>query len=119
MKYGGGGANAEAAYNDIVPTYYQHLLPLFGHPDPEAAFHRVTTKAELDEVLRKPQLRNPPNLQLVELVVDKLDTSWRLGSQLAWRGQEARDYLEKEGFVDTYGNWGLDEGAGSGSVKWN
>jgi pyruvate decarboxylase len=47
-----------------------------------------------------------------------MDTSWRLASQLAWRGKAHQEYLTKEGFFDTYGNWGLGEGGGGG-MKWN
>jgi pyruvate decarboxylase len=109
---------AKQTYNDIVPTNYAHLLPLYNHPSPESSFHRVTTKEELKEVLAKKELKNPESLQLVELVVPKLDTSWRLGTQLAWRSEEHKKYLTDEGFVDTYGNWGLD-GLAGGDVKWS
>lgn len=110
---------ARQSYNDIVPTSYAHLLPLYNHPDPDASYHRVTTKAEFDEVLKKPQVVKPECLQLVELVVEKLDTSWRLGAQLAIRGEEARKYLKEEGFHDAYGNWGLSEEAMGGTgVSW-
>lgn len=69
-------------------------------------------------MLAKPEVQQPQHLQLVELVVDKLDTSWRLGTQLALRGDEAKAYLTREGFVDTYGGWGVDEGAAGGGVVW-
>ncbi|KAF2449792.1 pyruvate decarboxylase [Karstenula rhodostoma CBS 690.94] len=110
---------ARQSYNDIVPTSYAHLLPLYNHPDPANSYHRVATKAEFDAVLKKPQVANPEHVQLVELVVEKLDTSWRLGAQLAVRGQEARKYLKEEGFHDAYGNWGLSEEAMGGTgVSW-
>ena len=101
-----------------MPTDFSHLLPLYHHPAPSTSFHRATTKAELDAVLAKPELKDPPNLQLVELVLDKLDTAWRLGSQLAWRGKDQAEYLTREGFVDTFGGWGL-EGASGGDVRWS
>jgi pyruvate decarboxylase len=109
---------ARQPYNDITPTNYSHLLPLFNHPSPETSFHRVTTKQELTDVLKKDTLRQPKHLQLVELVMDKLDTSWRLGTQLAWRSEEHKEYLTNEGFMDTYGGWGLD-GVAGGDVKWS
>jgi pyruvate decarboxylase len=109
---------AKQPYNDIVPTDYSHLLPLYHHPDPENSFHRATTKAQLKDVLGREGLKKPQNLQLVELVLDKMDTSWRLGTQLAWRSEEHKEYLTREGFVDTYGNWGLD-GVAGGQVKWS
>ncbi|CAN9219263.1 unnamed protein product [Alternaria alternata] len=106
------------SYNDIVPHNYSHLLPLYRHPDPQSSYHRATTQSELAAILEKPQLKQPQNLQLVELVVDKMDTSWKLGTALAWRSEEHKEYLTREGFVDTYGGWGLDGKAG-GSVKWS
>lgn len=109
---------AKQPYNDIAPTNYSHLLPLFHHPNPEKAFHRATTKAELEEILAKEELKQPKELQLIELVLDKMDTSWRLGTQLAWRSEEHRQYLTDAGFVDTYGGWGLD-GVAGGDVKWS
>ncbi|KAF2261724.1 pyruvate decarboxylase [Lojkania enalia] len=109
---------AQQAYNDIVPTSYSYLLPLFKHPSPSTSFHRAQSKAELEKILDLPQVKDPQNLQLVEVVVDKLDTAWRLGSQLAVRGEKQREYLTREGFVDTYGDWGLVDG-GDVDVKWN
>lgn len=110
---------AKQIYNDIVPTSYKYLLPLYNHPEPEKAYHRVTTKQEFDAVLKKKEIIDPQCVQLVELVVDKLDTSWRLGAQLAVRGEEARHYLEEEGFVDAFGDWGLSkEALGEAGVKW-
>ncbi|KAJ4360824.1 uncharacterized protein N0V89_001391 [Didymosphaeria variabile] len=110
---------ARQIYNDIVPTDYEKLLPLYKHPDAQNSYHRVTTKEEFDAVLQKPQVVNPQTVQLVELVVEKLDTSWRLGAQLAVRGEEARKYLKEEGFHDAYGNWGLSEEAMGGTgVSW-
>ncbi len=55
---------------------------------------------------------------MIELVVPKMDTSWRLGAQLAWRGEKDAERLTREGFVDAYGGWGL-EGVERGSVKWS
>jgi pyruvate decarboxylase len=64
-------------------------------------------------------VQKPENLQLVELVVDKLDTSWRLASTLATRGKEVQEYLTNEGFTDTYGGWALGEGSkDGGGVSW-
>lgn len=102
-----------SAYNDIVPTSYEHLLPLYQHPAPTNSYHRATTKAEFDAILAKPSVQTPQHLQLIELVVDKLDTSWRLASTLANRGKETQEYLKNEGFKDTYGGWALGEDSGS------
>lgn len=109
---------AQQPYNDIVPTNYAHLLPLFHHPSPSTSYHKASTKEELTAILAKPELKDPQNLQLVELVIPKLDTSWRLATLLAWRSEEHKEYLTREKFVDTYGNWGLD-GMKGGDMKWS
>ncbi|KAF3008541.1 hypothetical protein E8E13_006536 [Curvularia kusanoi] len=109
---------AQQPYNDIVPHSYAHLLPLYHHPTPSSSFHTATQKHQLTTVLATPSLASPENVQLVELVVPKLDTSWRLGAQLAWRGEQDAKRLEREGVVDAYGGWGLEEGS-RGSVKWS
>ena len=106
------------AYNDIVPADYSYLLPLFKHPSPTAAFHRAVMKKELEPIFQKKELAQPESLQLVEVVMEKMDTSWRLGTQLAWRSEAHKKYLTDEGFVDTYGGWSLD-GVSGGSVKWS
>ncbi|XPS81400.1 Pyruvate decarboxylase [Ascochyta lentis] len=109
---------AHQLYNDIVPHAYSHLLPLYHHPSPSPSFHRAATKTELATILANPGVRHPHTLQLVELVLPKLDTSWRLGSQVAVRSEEQKARLTREGFVDTYGGWGVD-GVVGGSVKWS
>ena len=106
------------AYNDIVPTQYSHLLPLFFHPSPEKSYHLARTRSELESILSSQALQHPEHLQLVEVVLDKLDTSWLLGAQLASRGETARKYLQEEGFVNAYGDWGLSDSV-EGSVKWS
>jgi len=112
---------AQQPYNDIVPHNYSHLLPLYHHPSPSSAFHRASSKQHLTTLLAAPLLQDPPTLQLVELILDRRDTSWKLGTALAWRGEAQRAYLTREGFVDTYGGWGLDgEGdAGEQQVRWS
>ncbi|KAF9691084.1 hypothetical protein EKO04_011180 [Ascochyta lentis] len=111
-------ADVQVVYNDIVPHAYSHLLPLYHHPSPSPSFHRAATKTELATILANPGVRHPHTLQLVELVLPKLDTSWRLGSQVAVRSEEQKARLTREGFVDTYGGWGVD-GVVGGSVKWS
>ncbi|KAH8707570.1 pyruvate decarboxylase-like protein [Phaeosphaeriaceae sp. PMI808] len=97
---------AHQPYNDIVPTNYAHLLPLFNHPDPANSFHRATTKAELAAILDKECVRRPRSVQLVELVVDKMDSSWRLGGVLALGRKAHAELMTAEGFFDTYGGGG-------------
>ncbi|KAF2194959.1 pyruvate decarboxylase [Zopfia rhizophila CBS 207.26] len=109
---------ARQPYNDIVPTNYSYLLPLFKHPSPEKSFHYADSKPDLETILSDTKVSDPDSLQLVEIVLDARDTAWRLGAQLAWRGEHHKEYLDREGFVDAYGDWGLVNGSG-GTVKWS
>jgi len=99
---------ARQPYNDIVASDYAHLLPFYKHPKPQESFHRATTKEELVEVLGREQLQNPTCLQVVEIVVPKMDGAWMLGSVLARRSEDQKKYLTDSGFVDPYGNWSVD-----------
>ena len=58
-------------------------------------------------MLKKPEMSNPADLQIVELIMEMKDTPWTLGGLVAFRGENAREYLEQEGFVDSVGGWGL------------
>jgi pyruvate decarboxylase len=109
---------AREPYNDIVPTNYSALLPLYHHPEPERHFHKATMKEEMERLLEDANVKDPKHLTLVEIVVDKLDTTWALGGWLAVKGEETRAYLKKEGFIDAIGGWGLEEG-GDVAVKWS
>ncbi|KAF2009178.1 pyruvate decarboxylase [Aaosphaeria arxii CBS 175.79] len=101
---------AHQPYNDIVPTAYSHLLPLFHHPSPTTSFHIGRTKDEMARVFSSKTLAKPTVLQLAEIVVEKLDSSWRLPALLAWRGGDKhKQFLTEAGIVDTYGGWGLNE----------
>ncbi|KAF2656184.1 pyruvate decarboxylase [Lophiostoma macrostomum CBS 122681] len=109
---------AQESYNDIVPTAYSHLLPLFKHPSPEKSFHLARNKKDFEAILASKDVAEPQSLQLVEFLTEKLDTSWRLGGALAARGKQSADYLTREGFVDVYGNWGL-ENESTNTLKWS
>jgi pyruvate decarboxylase len=91
---------AHQSYNDIVPFDYSKMLPFFNMPAEEAAknFHRCTTKAELEEVLKLDSVRNPQAVQVVEIVMDALDVPWRLSMQVATRGPETVKEMEEAGF---------------------
>ncbi|OCK84214.1 pyruvate decarboxylase-like protein [Lepidopterella palustris CBS 459.81] len=99
---------ARQPYNDIVPTDYSALLPLFRHPNPKSSFHKASTKVEFEDVLKQPELQEPKDLQIIEVVMQMKDTPWRLGAQIAFRGDSAKKYLREEGFVDSIGGWGLE-----------
>lgn len=91
---------ARQSYNDIVPFNYAAMLSFFNMPEEQArrSFHRVETRAQLDETLDKAELRRPEGVQVVEVVMDAMDVPWRLSSQLATRGPEAAEAMRKAGF---------------------
>ena len=95
---------AKQSYNDIVPFAYEHLLPFFNMPVEQAKgnFHRAATKAELDEVLAREQVRDPVGYgkgpQVVEIIVGMLDVPWRLATQVGTRGPEAIKEMRDAGF---------------------
>jgi pyruvate decarboxylase len=95
---------AKQSYNDIVPFAYEHLLPFFNMPVEQAKgnFHRAATKAELDEVLAREQVRDPVGYgkgpQVIEIIVGMLDVPWRLATQVGTRGPEAIKEMRDAGF---------------------
>ncbi|KAK4508109.1 hypothetical protein PRZ48_001847 [Zasmidium cellare] len=91
---------AHQSYNDIVPFDYSHMLPFFNMPPEEAKknFHRCETKVQLEEVLRKESVRSPKAVQVVEIVMDKLDVPWRLSTQVGTRGEQAIKEMKEAGF---------------------
>ena len=80
---------ARQSYNDIVPFDYKHMLPFFNMPEEQArkCFHRAETKAELEAILEKEEVRSPKTVQVVEIVMDAMDVPWRLSTQIAVRGE--------------------------------
>ena len=80
---------AKQSYNDIVPFDYKHMLPFFNVPEEEAKknFHRAETKVELEEILKKEEVRSPKTVQVLEIVMDAMDVPWRLSTQIAVRGE--------------------------------
>ncbi|KAF2858283.1 pyruvate decarboxylase isoenzyme [Piedraia hortae CBS 480.64] len=91
---------AQMKYNDIVPFNYKHLLPFFNMDESAAkqAFHRAETRDELDAILKLDSVCNPSTVQVVEIILDKLDVPWRLGMQIAARGEWALKEMVDEGF---------------------
>lgn len=76
------------------------MLPFFNMPEAEAkeAFHKATTKAELEDILAKDCVKNPKTVQVVEIVMDTFDVPWRLSSQIATRGPAAVKEMKEAGF---------------------
>lgn len=87
------------AYNDINNLSYQHLLPLFQHPSPATCYRRCASKQELDAALADPELADPSLVQVVEIVMDKLDVPWRLMEII--KSREGKEQgLRAEGFLE-------------------
>ncbi|TKA78217.1 hypothetical protein B0A55_03774 [Friedmanniomyces simplex] len=91
---------ARQSYNDIVPFDYRHMLPFFHMPEEEARrnFHRAGDKAELEGILGLERVREPTQVQVVEVVMEAMDVPWRLATQIATRGPEAVREMEEAGF---------------------
>ena len=91
---------ARQSYNDITPSNYEHMLQFFNMPEAEAkkCFHKASTKAELEDVLNQESLKNPKSVQVVEIVMDMLDTPWRLVTQVGMRGPAAVKEMKEAGF---------------------
>ncbi|TKA78215.1 hypothetical protein B0A55_03772 [Friedmanniomyces simplex] len=87
-------------YNDIVPFDYRHMLLFFHMPEEEARrnFHRAGDKAELEGILGLEGVREPTQVQVVEVVMEAMDVPWRLATQIATRGPEAVREMEEAGF---------------------
>lgn len=58
---------------------------------------RATTKAEMEACLQEKRLSDPSDVQILEVLMDKLDIPWRL-SQYLKRRQEK--YMRDEGFTN-------------------
>jgi pyruvate decarboxylase len=91
---------ARQKYNDINIAKYEHMLPFFGHSDPQQSYRRVVTKEDFGQkVLGDKALVEPQSLQVVELVLDAFDVPWRLTKILSLRGPAAVKKLEEAGFI--------------------
>ncbi|KAF9636700.1 Thiamine pyrophosphate enzyme TPP-binding protein [Lasiodiplodia theobromae] len=88
---------ANYSYNDINNLSYQHLLPLFQHPSPHTCYRRCASKTELVAALADPELRDPTQVQVVEIVMDRLDVPWRLMEIIRSREGKTEE-LRAEGF---------------------
>ncbi|QIW95481.1 hypothetical protein AMS68_000999 [Peltaster fructicola] len=92
---------AHNSYNDTVAFDYSHMLQFFGMSASQAklSFHKAETRSELDVVLRKECVRRPTGLQVIEIVMDKLDIPWSLAKQLTMRGPRFADEMRDSGFA--------------------
>ncbi|KAE9987344.1 hypothetical protein EG328_003068 [Venturia inaequalis] len=91
---------ARQAYNNINLAKYEHMLPFFGHANAAKCYRKVQTKEEFEKkVLGDEELKDPKEVQVVELVLDAFDVPWRLAKIISMRGPESVEKLSKEGFV--------------------
>ncbi|KAK4999384.1 hypothetical protein LTR66_001581 [Elasticomyces elasticus] len=91
---------ADKPYNDVAPYNWQAALRLFGMSEEQTkeCFHRVATKQEFEEAVAKGSVTDPERVQMVEVVMDRLDCPWRLLSQIATRGEAVVKEMERAGF---------------------
>lgn len=91
---------AKQQYNDIARWNYYHTLRLFGMSDEVAkkSFFRAETKENLEAIFAKKEVRNPQNVVMLEIVIDKMDAPWRLIEQVATRGEETIRKMKEAGF---------------------
>lgn len=91
---------ARQAYNDINLAKYEYMLPFFGHANAAKCYRKVETKEEFEKkVLGDEELKDPKEVQVVELVLDAFDVPWRLAKIISMRGPAAVEKLTKAGFV--------------------
>ena len=90
---------AQERYNDIVPINYAYLPYLFKCKDPEKSFRCASTRAELEIALKEPALKDPQQLEILEIRMDKLDIPWRLARFLMKMVPGKEDVFQKEGFT--------------------
>jgi pyruvate decarboxylase len=57
--------------------------------DAAGSFHRVSTRAEMERVLGMDSVRSPQMVQVIEIIMDKVDVPWRLSAQVAMQRDEA------------------------------
>jgi TPP-dependent 2-oxoacid decarboxylase len=64
----------EQAFHDVAAWNWQLALQFMGATPATSASYRVTTEAELLEVLASDSFQAMDKIQLVELVTDKMDS---------------------------------------------
>jgi len=86
-------------YNNIPPFKYSHLLSFFGgESKPGVNYHLVKTRADLESTLTKPNIVEPTEVQIIEVILDVWDIPWKLAGLLKARGGNMAEYLVEEGF---------------------
>ncbi|PVH71380.1 pyruvate decarboxylase [Cadophora sp. DSE1049] len=73
---------AEKAYNDIATWDHQLLLSVFGLKDGRVNSQRVASKAAFEEVINSPTYTDLQSIQVLEVMMEKMDLPWRLKAQI-------------------------------------
>ena len=77
------------------------MLSFFGARNAEKCYRLARTRTELDSALAEEALRNPREVQVLEIRMDKLDIPWRLAKILGKRDPEMAKMLIQEGFTNS------------------
>ncbi|KAJ0422897.1 thiamine diphosphate-binding protein [Aspergillus carlsbadensis] len=72
----------EQGYNDIAPWNHQLLLSAFGDKNGEVNSRVVDTKDGFEEVISSSEYTDLDSIQLLEVMMDKMDVPWRLQAQI-------------------------------------
>lgn len=104
---------ARQPYNNINKVNYSTLLHTYCHSSPDTHYRRCTTPEELLSTLStlSDEHASSDAVQVLEIVMDKLDVPWRLSAVLAMRGPSTVEYLKNEKFS----GW---DGEGELPVEW-
>ncbi|KAL2808449.1 thiamine diphosphate-binding protein [Aspergillus granulosus] len=72
----------EQGYNDIATWNHQLLLSAFGAKDGEVNSRVVDTKEAFEEAISSQEYTDLNSIQLLEVIMDKMDVPWRLQAQI-------------------------------------
>ncbi|KAF9890418.1 hypothetical protein FE257_006086 [Aspergillus nanangensis] len=87
---------ATQAYNDIASWDHQLLLSAFGHKNGQQYSHRAATTAEFEDVMLSPPVVEPSSVQLVEVLMEKMDVPWRLQAQIDLIKERNKGYATQQ-----------------------
>ncbi|KAL3458089.1 thiamine diphosphate-binding protein [Aspergillus heterothallicus] len=72
----------EQSYNDIATWNHQLLVSAFGAKDGAANSRVVSTKEAFEQVVLSSEYTDLHSIQLLEVMMDKMDVPWRLKAQI-------------------------------------
>jgi pyruvate decarboxylase len=80
---------AKLKYNNIPTFDYSLLLSFFGGKSvPGTNYHLALTRDELESAMMSEHVRNPKEVQIVEVKMEPFDIPWKLAGLLKARGGE-------------------------------